>query len=303
MNQQAIELRQVCKRFGKMNAVVDVDLQVEAGKVIALAGPNGAGKSTLIKMILGFFPPTTGAVRVLGVDPLAAGAEFRQRVGYVPEHHHFFDSMTVHQLLKFSRMCYRNWSNDHCDKVATLLALPRDRKAKQLSRGELAKVALTIALAHKPPLLILDEPTSGLDPLVRAQFVHSAASLVRDSGSTVLFSTHILSDVEQLADDVMVMAGGRLVVRQGVNEFKNRYSRAVLMLAAPRDDAPMLAGAVKIDRGRREWRVVFDGKTQEEVREVAASIQATVEAFEPVTLDEAFILLAGVPLESAEAPA
>jgi ABC-2 type transport system ATP-binding protein len=145
------------------------------------------------------------------MDPARDGATVRSRVGYVPERHHIYDWMTVAEVVRFVRPFYPAWNDRACADLIAKYALPPDKKVKQLSHGMGTKLSLVLALAHEPELLILDEPTTGLDPLVREEFVESIAALLRDLEKTVVFSSHILSDVERVVDTVAIMCDGNLL--------------------------------------------------------------------------------------------
>jgi ABC-2 type transport system ATP-binding protein len=195
MSDTAITTRNLFKRFGNKSAVHDLSMIIKAGTVCGLIGPNGAGKTTALRMLLGLLPASSGHMRVLELDPNTDSFQLRQRIGYVPERHHIYDWMKVRRVLEFTSEIYPHWDWGECHRVTELLGLPMEQKVKEFSRGELAKLALTIALAHKPELLLLDEPTSGLDPLVRREFLEAIIHLIEKEGRTIVFSTHILSDV------------------------------------------------------------------------------------------------------------
>jgi ABC-2 type transport system ATP-binding protein len=289
MSNAPIRLDKVSKRFGTKAAVQDVSLEVPEGCVCGLVGPNGAGKTTIIRMILGLLPPSQGTLRTLGLDPTRQSLELRRRIGYVPESHHIYPWMKVQQVLRFVASVYPTWSAAVCQRTIKLLSLPMDRKVKQLSRGELAKLALTVALAHEPALLLLDEPTSGLDPLVRHDFLTAIIELIQSERSTVFFSTHILSDIERVADRVIVMNAGQVVANDTLDAIRGRYMKASMVFdQAPPPDTP-IPGAVNVERGLREWVVIFERQSDAEVRSAAAKLGAKDCALQEVTFEEAFV--------------
>lgn len=184
MSDVAVSVERLVKRFRKKTAVNDVSFAVPAGSICGLVGPNGAGKTTILRILLDLLPRNAGAVRVLGSDPARRPLEVLARVGYVPETHRIYDWMLVEQVLQFAAGLYPRWDWEHCRRVNEILGLPAGRKVKELSRGELAKLALLVALGHKPGLLILDQPTSDLDPLVRREFLLAMAGLLKDASRT-----------------------------------------------------------------------------------------------------------------------
>jgi ABC-2 type transport system ATP-binding protein len=294
MDTHPIVLRKVEKKFGARTALAGLDLHVERGTVCALVGPNGAGKTTAIEMLLGLRAPTSGEVRVLGLDPQKDGHRLRQSIGFVPEKHHIYDWMTVPQVLELAAGIYPNWDHNELARIDHILRLPRDRKVKHLSRGELAKLAFEVALSHRPELLILDEPTSGLDPFVRRQILDAIIDLLAGGDRSVLFSTHILSDVERIADRVVVLADGRVAASLSVEAVRARFLLAKYTFEdAP--EAPLpgdLRGAVRIDRMPREWAVVFDTEILSgDPREKTAGLGAKSCSVEPLAFEDAVIQL------------
>ena len=284
-----IRLDNVSKWFGPKAAVQDVTLDVPEGCVCGLVGPNGAGKTTAIRMMLGLLPPSRGSMRILGLDPTRRSLELRRQVGYVPESHHIYPWMKVKQVLWFAARAYPTWSDVACGRAIRLLNLPTDRKVKELSRGELAKLALTVALAHEPSLLLLDEPTSGLDPLVRHDFLAAIIELIQAKQRTVFFSTHILSDVERVADRVIVMNEGLVVANDTLDAIRGRYMKASMVFDEPPPPDTSVPGAVSVERGLREWVVIFEQKQDAEIRAAAATLGARDCAVREVTFEEAFV--------------
>ena len=167
----AVVVDGLTRRYGPAIAVEDLHLAVPRGAVLGLLGPNGAGKSTTLRMIMGLLRPTSGSVRVMGLDPFQTPSLVRQQIGYVPETPQIYRWMTVHEVLRFCRALYAGWKDQEAELLLDTFQLPSGRRVRQLSKGMLAKLSLLIALAHEPPLLILDEPLSGLDPLARDEFL------------------------------------------------------------------------------------------------------------------------------------
>src|SRR3954462_14577290 len=205
-----IETQNLTRRFGRMEAVQDLNLAVPTGSVFALLGPNGAGKTTTIKMLVNLLRPTSGEATVLGVDSRRLGERELAQLGYVSENQQLPLWMTVRQLLDYCRPFYPTWDAALEKTLLAQFELPTDRKLKQLSRGMLMKAALLSSLAYRPKLLVLDEPFSGLDPLVRDEFIRGVLE-VSDAGEwTVLVSSHDIEEVERLADHVGLLEDGRL---------------------------------------------------------------------------------------------
>ena len=173
----AIEVEEVRKCFGRTMAVRNLSLQIPRGSVFGLIGPNGAGKSTLIKMLMGLLRPTQGTVHVLGRDVFQDSVAVRQRVGYVPESHHIYRWMRIGQVLQFCKAQCTTWNDATCRELLDLFQLDPQMKVRHVSKGMLGKLALLLAIAHEPELLILDEPMAGLDPVAREEFLEGVLAL------------------------------------------------------------------------------------------------------------------------------
>jgi ABC-2 type transport system ATP-binding protein len=287
------------KHYGRKVAVAGLDLSLPVGVVCGLVGPNGAGKTTTIAMLLGLIPPTSGRLRVLGLNPTRDSLALRQRIGYVPEQHYMYEWMKVRQVLRFARHVYPTWNDAECDRLTAAFDLPLRQRVKTLSRGQTAKLALTIALAHQPRLLVLDEPTSGLDPVIRREVLSMVHDLIRQRACTVLFSTHILSDVERIADRVVVMNAGRVIADEPLEDLRRRYVRASFLFRVPPGEDVQIREALRIDKSQREWLVVFGGLTEQRIREIAARCGASDCLLQPLNLDDVFAELIASPRPAA----
>ncbi len=252
LNDYAIETAGLGRNFGKLEAVRDVDLRVLKGTVFGLLGVNGAGKSTIIKMIVGHLKPTTGQVRVLGRTLAEDLLEIRKRVAYVSENRYLYDWMTVAESIKFTRAFHDTWDDEKAASLLKRFDLPPDRRIKQLSRGNRARVCLLLALSYNPELIILDEPTSGLDPIVRRDFIENIVAEIGEEGKTVLFSSHIVEEVERVADYVGIINGGELIVTSSVDELKSSHKRVRYATNGTRPDVAGLPGLLAIENGRHE---------------------------------------------------
>jgi len=223
----AVDTRGLTKRFGDQVALNDVTLQVPTGAVYLLVGPNGAGKSTTLKVMLDLVRAEQGAAEVFGLDTRERAPEVRANVGYVPEFPTWgYGWMRVGRLLEHHALYYPTWDADYAAKLMQKFDLRTDRKMGVLSKGQARRVHLTMALAHRPPLLLLDEPTDGLDPFMRDETLGVLADHLAASPTTVVLSTHHVEEVEGLADHIGVLRNGELraqMSRDDLNAGMRRY--------------------------------------------------------------------------------
>jgi ABC-2 type transport system ATP-binding protein len=214
----ALEAESVSKRYRRSGAwaLRDVDLQIVPGTITALVGPNGAGKSTLIRSFLGFERPTSGVVRVMGIDPQQDGKEAIRRVGYVSQSTGLYRGLSISDHLDLARTLRPDFDRALAAGRLEQMGIPLSQRAGELSGGQQAHVALSIALGTRAPVLLLDEPLASLDPLARNDFLNVLVSEVRERGATALLSSHIVSDVETACDSIVVLGAGRVTLQSGI---------------------------------------------------------------------------------------
>ncbi len=232
-------------RYRDCDALRGVDLVVEPGTVFALLGENGAGKTTLIRILTGFAKPTGGTCQVLGLDPMRDPTEIRRRIGYVADAPTMYDWMEVDEIGWFTAGFYPDGYLAAYRELVARYELPPRRKLRSLSKGQRAKVALSLAVAHDPELLILDEPTSGLDPLVRREFLESMIDRAA-TGRTVLLSSHQISEVERVADRVAILHQGEVKLAGSVAELRDSISEVIVKLRDPLASLPVFESPAEI---------------------------------------------------------
>jgi ABC-2 type transport system ATP-binding protein len=251
-----VELKSVTKQYGGYTALSNVSLEVPRGNVFALLGENGAGKTTTIRLMLGLTEPTHGEVRVLGLDSQREGLAIRSRVGYLPERPTLYEWMTAAEIGWFTAGFYADGFEQNYRTLVSGFRVPLDRKLSALSKGMRAKVALSLAMAHEPELLILDEPTSGLDTMVRREFLESMVDITAE-GRTVLLSSHQIGEVERVADFVAIVHGGRLLAVERLDEMKRTTRQlTVTVTDANAPLAPIPATIIHQRRRGRQWEVL-----------------------------------------------
>lgn len=225
-----LEFQGVSRKFGRSKALVDASFRVPAGSITALLGPNGAGKSTALKIALNLLRPSAGMVKILGEDSRKLGPGGLQRIGYVADGMELPEWMTVGQFLDWCRPLYPKWDQELERSLCKQFALPAERKLRHLSRGQRMKAALVSALAYRPELLVLDEPFSGLDPLVRDEFISGLLELAGGEGFSVVLSSHDIEEVHRLADHVVMMNHGKVLLDEDTESLLERHRRVEVVL-------------------------------------------------------------------------
>jgi ABC-2 type transport system ATP-binding protein len=223
-----VEVRAVTRRFGRKVALDGVSLSVPRGSVFGLVGENGAGKTTLIKHVLGLLKAQEGSVRVFGMDPVANPVGVLGRVGYLSEETDLPGWMRVGELMRYMRAFYPGWDEGYANELVGEFGLEVGKRVRELSKGQRARAGLVVALAYRPDLLVLDEPSSGLDPVVRRDILAAIIRTIADEGRTVLFSSHLLDEVERVSDHVAMIRDGRIVFSGGMDEIKREHANATL---------------------------------------------------------------------------
>jgi ABC-2 type transport system ATP-binding protein len=223
LGEHVIRVSELTRRFGARTALDSVSLSVPRGAVYGLVGANGAGKTTLIKHVLGLLRAQSGSVHVFGMDPVADPVGVLSRTGYLSEENDLPDWMSVDELVRYTRALYPGWDNAYAEELRRAFALDPASRIKTLSKGQKARAGLLVALAHRPELLVLDEPSSGLDPIVRRDILGAVVRTLADEGRTVLFSSHLLEEVEQVADHVTMIHQGTIALSAPLREIRESH--------------------------------------------------------------------------------
>ncbi len=262
-----IEVEGLAMHFRGCQALRNVDLAIPRGSVFALLGENGAGKTTLIRILTGFQSPTSGSVRILGLDPLKDALAIRRRIGYVSDTPALYQWMRIDEIGSFASAFYPEGFLDNYHDLITRYELPANRKIKHLSKGQRAKVALALAVSHDPELLILDEPTSGLDPLVRRAFLESMVERAA-RGRTVLLSSHQISEIERVADRMAIIHDGHVRLQGTLSDMRNDVVELTFSVTDPLAVLPVV---------ERNVEVLSEQKSGRQVRWIALSGDDSVE--------------------------
>jgi ABC-2 type transport system ATP-binding protein len=232
-DQPAVRTTDLGKRYGSTWALRDCTLDIPAGSVTALIGPNGAGKTTLLNLVIGLATETAGTVEVLGRSPRHDAADLLPRIGFVAQDHPLYRNLRVSDTLTLGRKLNPNWDDEIARRRIERLGVQPDQKVGKLSGGQQAQVALTLALAKRPELLVLDEPVASLDPLARREFLNGVLEAVAEGGMTVVLSSHIVSELERVCDHLVCLAGSFTQLAGPIDEIVASHR----VLIGPRSDA------------------------------------------------------------------
>jgi ABC-type multidrug transport system ATPase subunit len=233
----ALETNKLSKRYGRTWALQDCTLNLPAGRVAALVGPNGAGKTTLLHLAVGLLEPTAGEVQVFGCSPLRQPTEALPRLGFVAQDTPLYKSFTVADLLTLGRKLNPGFDDGLARARMQKLGIPLEQRAGKLSGGQQAQVALVLALAKRPDLLLLDEPLASLDPLARREFLRTLLDAVTASGLTVLLSSHIIGDLERVCDYLIILSASQVQLAGDMQEIQRTHKR----LIGPRQDVAAIS--------------------------------------------------------------
>jgi len=229
-----------------------LELAIPYGRVYGFLGRNGAGKTTTIKMLLGLLSPTCGNISVLGLDPRKQAKAIKLQVGYVAENQRMYGWMKVKEILKFTAGFYSTWDKELVQESIERFELDPEAKVKSLSQGQRMRLALVLALAHNPRLLILDDPTMGLDPISRKEFLNDIISSLREGGRTIFFSTHLLAEIERVADSVAIIDRGKLKVAGEIDFLKSTTKGIRLTFADSPPKQISVEGLLRVQTNGRD---------------------------------------------------
>jgi len=236
-----LEFDNVSRGYGAGDVLAKISFSVDKGEVIGLLGRNGAGKTTLIHLAMGMLAAREGTVRVFDMDPRVEAVAVKRRIGYVAEDQELPGFLKVREVVSMYRQLFERWDESMADDLARQFELPPDRKIKDLSRGQARQVALLCAVSHRPELLILDEPAGGLDPAARRQFLETSIRLLNETGTTILFSSHHMGDVERMASRLIMIHDHQKWIDSDLDDIREGYSLALVPADAGADGERLLS--------------------------------------------------------------
>lgn len=280
----SIRIDSLAKSFGKQQVLQNVSLEIPAGQTFALLGRNGAGKTTLIRTLLGLIPADAGKVELAGIDPAIDPLAVRRQVGYLAEDQTMYGWMTPLELCRFLAPFYPTWDMPLAQQFLEQFQISPTAKIAQLSKGQSVKLGLAVALAHRPKLVILDDPAMGLDPIARKEFNRDLVEHLQSSGATILYSSHLLEEVEAVADAVAILDKGR-IVRTGLTEDLREEVKQIVLPVEATAGISRPAGLLDVRRRQQQLSLVVDRASDFLTRLTASDIDHEVV---DLTLDEIF---------------
>ena len=288
MSEFVIDIKGVSRSFGKKVALDEVDLIVPKGCVVGLVGENGAGKTTLLKHVLGLFKARTGTVRVFDKNPVEEPESVLGEIGYLSEVRDLPDWMKIGELMSYTKAFFPSWDDAFAEELREMFELSLDQKVKTLSRGQRARAGLIAAIAHRPQLLVLDEPSSGLDPVVRRDILSAIIRTVADEGRTVLFSSHLLDEVQRVSDHVAMLHLGKMLLTSPMDDVLTSHHRLTVRFEQPLDSRLKVDGALRCEGEGREWTVLCNGE-QASVEAQLTQLNGEIVDRSAPSLDEIFV--------------
>ena len=289
MNDDPIVIEDLVKYYDGRCILDGVSLKVPRGCIYGLLGRNGSGKTTMIRILLGLEPPTRGRTFVLGEDSTSLSANTHGHVGYVAEGHHLIQGYRVRRLIALCKGLSLRWNDEFFGQLMETFRLPMDRRVKELSTGMRAQLNLALAMAIDPELVILDDPTLGLDTVARRQFLELAIDVIQRQGRTILFSSHILGDVERIADRIGVLVAGKLAVDCGLDELKDRVKKLRVIFPERAPDDLYITDIVHRQAAGREMVLTVANWNPQK--------QAILETFRPESCTEMSMTLEDIFIE------
>ncbi|HET7812041.1 MAG TPA: ABC transporter ATP-binding protein [Steroidobacteraceae bacterium] len=290
MPEATVQGSHLSKSFGARRVIDDLSFEIAPGDVIGVLGKNGAGKTTLLELMLGFTPPSAGGVTLFGHPSLQLPGEVKSRVGFVPQQDELLDQLTVADQLRVIESFYAHWDGEFIERLCREWSVNTGARIKSLSVGERQKLSILLAFGHRPHLLVLDEPVASLDPLARRQFLEQLVEASADGERSIIFSSHIVSDIERLANRIWILKNGKLDWQGDLDSLKESVARLHIRGAAEAIAHIEVPGAISVRRDAGfATAVVRDWRTElQQSLEAAHAVKVEVES---LALEEIFLEL------------
>lgn len=286
-----VQMRNISKKFGKIQALDNIDLEINPGQIIGLLGANGSGKSTLLRHIIGLYLPDKGQCTTFQTDAAKLGPKELARIGYVHQEGELLEWMTVKQLINYVSAYYKTWNNGLQDRYIKDFDIALTDRVGSLSPGQRQKVSILLAIAFEPELLILDEPASALDPIARSQFLDLLLQIIQDPTRTIIISSHILSDVEKVIDHAIIMRKGQILCDCSFDQLREKYTRFTLTsLNGPLTTKLPFENTITAQTSTNKAVITVQDYTQEQLEDIAKTMNCEIE-IKPLSLDELYKII------------
>lgn len=288
MTEPFVLARKLSKSFDGKAVLDDVSFHVDAGDVVGVLGKNGAGKTTMLELMLGFTPATAGTVEVFGHDSYRLPGAIKTRIGFVPQQDELINQLSAGDQLRLTRSFYRQWDDELMDRLVESWGIDRSARIRSLSVGQRQKLSILLSLGHRPDLLILDEPVASLDPLARRDFLEQIVEVAAGGDRAVVLSSHIVSDIERLANKIWILKDNRLYWGGDFDELKDSVVRLHLHSSSPLPSTISIPNAISVDISDVYATAVVSAYTRELENEIAELTGARLEV-ESLTLEDIFL--------------
>jgi ABC-2 type transport system ATP-binding protein len=285
-----VSAKQLSKAYGRHQVLNAVTAEVAPGEIVGVLGKNGAGKTTLLELILGFTAPTDGVVRVFGHESFDMPHEAKERIGFVPQQEELINQLTAQDQVALIGSFYRKWDCALVTELSKRWEVDLRERVRNMSVGQRQKLSILLALGHHPDLLVLDEPVASLDPIARRQFLEQIIEVASEGCRSVVFSSHIVSDVERLASQIWILKEGALFWSGNLDSLKESVLRVRLYSQSPLPQHLGLAGTLSIERAGHHLTAVVCGWNESQAAQLSATTGATL-TVEPLSLEEIFLAM------------
>ncbi len=290
MNSAHLSAEKLGKSYGRKRVLDDLSFAVQPGDVVGVLGKNGAGKTTLLELMLGFTPASTGAVRIFGHDSYRMPADAKARVGFVPQQDELLSPLSAGDQIRLIASFYKEWDQGLIDRLCSEWSVDPKARVRSMSVGERQKLSILLALGHRPDILILDEPVASLDPIARRQFLEQIVEVASDGQRSVVFSSHIVSDIERLANRIWILKEGRFYWNGDLDSLKESFVRVHIRGERPLPAQLAIPHAVTVRR-QDAHAVAIVSDWNERVQEAIESATGAIVEVETLSLEEIFVEL------------
>jgi len=290
MNNELLSLKGISKSYEDNLVLRAIDFSVSEGTIMGLVGKNGAGKTTMIKCLLGLIRPDSGQAEILAEPSWNLSARSKHRIGYVPQNQASFNWMRVEQMLNYTSAFYSHWNSEKVNALIREWDLDRFAKISNLSEGERQKLAIIQAMGHDPDIFIFDEPVASLDPVARRKFIKQLIEMNVNENNTVLFSTHITSDLERVAADVSLLKDGEISYKGDLSTLKEQIVRLRIQSKKELPQLLPIPNIIQSSSNGTHALVTVDGVNQKEIRQIEKKLSAVI-TIEQMNLEDIFLEL------------